>query len=66
MNWGRCGNMSNMSYCRFQNTLSDLEDCFENMGDNVEKLSISEARCRKQIIELAKDIIDDFGHEVGY
>lgn len=26
--------MSNMSYCRFQNTLGDLGDCYENMDDN--------------------------------
>lgn len=25
--------MSNMSYCRFQNTLGDLQDCYEALGD---------------------------------
>ena len=26
--------MSNMSYCRFQNTLSDLQDCYNWMQSN--------------------------------
>ena len=25
--------MSNMSYCRFENTLQNLEDCYEHMSD---------------------------------
>jgi len=38
-----------MSYCRFENTFDDLEDCFDNwegaMGE-------SEEECRKQLLEL--------------
>lgn len=26
--------MSNMSYCRFQNTNADLKDCLDNMDAN--------------------------------
>ena len=26
--------MANMSYCRFQNTLTDLEDCLEELANN--------------------------------
>ena len=29
--------MSNMSYCRFQNTLADMYDCFEFNGYDVEE-----------------------------
>jgi len=29
--------MGNMSYCRFENTLQDLQDCFEHIHDPVEK-----------------------------
>ena len=25
--------MSNMSYCKFQNTLLDMRDCFRDLGD---------------------------------
>ena len=58
--------MPNMSYCRFENTSNDLQDCFEYMGDPVEELSSDmERRARARIIELAKDIIADFGHEIG-
>jgi hypothetical protein len=28
--------MANMSHCRFRNTLTDLHDCEEHMGDRVE------------------------------
>ena len=57
----------NMSYCRFQNTLSDLQDCFNNLPNN--SLSIDEARAFAELVEMAKDIAtiyednDDF-HEL--
>ncbi len=53
--------MGNMSYCRFENTYKDLEDCYEAMSDN--DLSESEKRYRQRMIKLAKDIVDDFGDE---
>lgn len=46
--------MTNMSYCRFQNTLSDLWDCYENMdncSDSEEELSAKE-----QLIKLCEKI----------
>ncbi len=49
--------MSNMSYCRFQNTLQDLQDCMDNMG---EQLSPAEHRARHQIIQLAYQIADEY------
>lgn len=45
-----------MSYCRFQNTLEDLRDCEEHMGDR--ELSEEEACARKRMIEMCKDIAD--------
>ena len=50
--------MSNMSYCRFQNTLEDLEDCREAIYD-IEDLSPSEKIARAKLIEVCKDIIAD-------
>lgn len=60
--------MSNMSYCRFQNTLSDLKDCYYSMedldfnatdqdkeqadGDNVRVLSKEETMARRELIKL--------------
>lgn len=52
--------MANMSYCRFRNTLQDLRDCYYNMKDEV---SLEEFRSRKQVIELCKDIVDEYGDE---
>lgn len=51
--------MSNMSYCRFQNTLSDLEDCWEAIQDeNEEELSPTEKVAKKNLIRLCKDITE--------
>ena len=50
--------MANMSYCRFQNTLSDLRDC----EDYVEDLNLSEEEnnARIRLIEVCKSIVDRF------
>ena len=56
--------MSNMSYCRWRNTLIDLQDCVdslevdENCNDTDKDLSIEERRAKKRLIELAYDLID--------
>ena len=54
--------MSNMSYCRFQNTALDLRDCLENMDDD--ELSDDEKRSRRSIITMACEIAEDYGYEV--
>lgn len=48
--------MSNMSYCRFQNTAKDLRDCWENIFDELEW---EEFKAREQLISYCKMIIDD-------
>ena len=56
--------MSNMGYCRFQNTLSDLRDCLETLeGENEhyqepEDLSDEEYRAMIRLIEICRDIIE--------
>lgn len=47
--------MANMGYCRFENTLSDLQDCLEHMQD---KLSGKEARARRELLALCQEIAD--------
>jgi len=47
--------MSNMSYCRFENTVSDLRDCYENLD---EVTSFSEAQARERLIKLAISIVN--------
>lgn len=54
--------MSNMSYCRFENTLKDLDDCYENMGDDLSD-SPTEEQARKELIELCKSIVEEYGED---
>lgn len=50
--------MSNMSYCRFRNTLQDLRDCYENMDDT--DLSAEEKRARRALLKLCDQIASDY------
>ena len=52
--------MSNMSYCRFENTYSDLEDCYHNWSG---AKSESEKRYRKWMLELCLKIVDEQASE---
>ncbi len=54
--------MSNMSYCRFRNTLPDLNDCYENMDEEI--TDEEEKRARKRLIELCENIYADYGDEI--
>lgn len=54
--------MGNMSYCRFQNTLADLSDCYENMEEG--DLSEEESKARKRLIRLCGYIFDNYGYEL--
>jgi hypothetical protein len=54
--------MSNMGYCRFRNTFSDLKDCAENMDEDLR--SEEETRARRRLIAICCDIALDYGHEV--
>lgn len=50
--------MPNMSYCRFENTLNDLRDCYYNMDSN--DLSESEFHKRKALVEMCMSIADEY------
>ena len=47
--------MSNMSYCRYELTYADLEDCSEHILDK--DFSKSEKRYRKLLVDLCRDIV---------
>lgn len=47
--------MSNMSYCRWENTLSDLEDCVESFHEGV--ANRDEARARQRMMEVAEELL---------
>lgn len=62
--------MSNMSYCMFQNTWRDLEDCYIKLHD---KGGIKEAQSEanehesyymKELVQMCKNITEDFGGEL--
>lgn len=53
--------MSNMSYCRFQNTLQDLRDCFEHLQDD--DLSYEERQAREKLIEYCFLIVEETENE---
>jgi len=50
--------MANMSYCRFHNTLGDLEDCWEHLDDW--DLSEAETEARLLLVQLCRDIAEDY------
>ena len=50
-----------MSYCRFENTSKDLEDCIEalhNYEDKCNSLSSYEVEALQDLVEQAKEIVD--------
>ncbi|MDE1969383.1 MAG: hypothetical protein KGI92_10795 [Alphaproteobacteria bacterium] len=54
--------MANMTHCRFQNTLADLRDCYENIESH--ELSVEEERARVALVTLCKQIAEERGNEV--
>ena len=54
--------MGNMSYCRFQNTLGDLRDCYDNIDDD--DLSEDEEKAKKRLISVCCDIAADHSDEL--
>ena len=55
-----------MSYCRFTNTLADLQDCREHLDDPVEELGLGEEerQARIRLIVLCRIIGDEYGDEI--
>ena len=53
--------MANMSYCRFRNTLSDLQECADYMD---EELSDEEEKARKLLIKLCVKIAENHEEQI--
>lgn len=56
--------MGNMSYCRFENTTSDVRDCMEALEDldveQVAEMSDYEKEALVEFIQLANEISNQF------
>ena len=62
--------MSNMSYCRFENTLGDFRDCAEVLeemmnGETDDVLSRTELPCAQKLLNTALELIQRVSDEVG-
>lgn len=53
--------MSNMPYCRFQNTLQDLRDCANHISDT--DLSPDEASARERLISICREVVERLSTE---
>ena len=56
----RNSNMANMSYCRFTNTRSDMEDCLEALRDET-PLSDFEVRAGKAMFKDILEVCQAYG-----
>jgi hypothetical protein len=56
--------MSNMSYCRFRNTLNDLRDCSDHFDDNDDLLE-EERAARTKLVDLCSKIAEDHEDDGG-
>ena len=55
--------MSNMSYCRFQNTVADLEDCLEALRErdgDLSDLSEEEQNAAERLISICGEVHYDY------
>jgi len=58
--------MSNMSYCRFENTYGDLKDCLEALREEgVEQILENATEYEKpyiqKLIKLCRQVTEEFG-----
>jgi len=56
--------MPNMSYCMFENTFNDLEECYNKLGEeynsDLNKLSPSERKFAIKLIKSTHDFFIEF------
>jgi len=58
--------MANMSYCRFENTYRDFQDCLEALeNDGIDSLSDNERYYAERLLNLSKKLIEVVDSEVS-
>ena len=50
--------MSNMSYCRFENTYGDLMDCFNALRDNDIQSEGERKKAKRMLEEICEFVLD--------
>lgn len=56
--------MGNMGYCRFQNTLGDLRECYEHWDEfDPTDTDNEESKARGKLLKLCQKIVADYGEE---
>ena len=54
--------MANMGYCRFQNTLDDMEDCLTALGEIIDgergKLSKEEHKAARYLMGVCREFLE--------
>lgn len=53
--------MANMSYCRFQNTSQDIQDCIDNIDA---ELSAAEHAARKRLVRQSARLLTSLGIDI--
>jgi hypothetical protein len=48
--------MANMGHCRFNNTLNDLRDCYDHLGD--ENLSNAEFMAMLDLVQMCAKVVN--------
>ena len=57
--------MANMSYCRFENTSRDLEDCIDAIHNGkIYGLNQYERKGLIRLVELATEIVEDLSYDI--
>lgn len=58
--------MANMTYCKFRNTLPDLQDCVDALYEsdgNLSDLCEEERSAARALIRLCREVAEDFGED---
>jgi len=56
--------MGKMSYCRFENTFADLQDCYDALGEyELDQLSDTERKYAEKLIKLCEKISNNYGED---
>ena len=53
--------MGNMGYCRFRNTLADLNDCYDSLDEH--GLSKEEEKARNKLVRLCQHIAENYSDD---